>query len=317
MSGFGMLDVMIGLVTVYLSFGIACTAIVEAFSSIAGLRSKNLRNGLSEFLQGNLIEEKGVEKSFVDTFYAHPLVQTLSKGAGGKPSYIPTKIVGRVVQSILSDGNDADNLKASLDKLPGDKPGENRIKDLLLEFYSQAKGDVSMFRNEIETHFDLSMVRVSGWFRRRTQYLTLFVALLLVVCSNVDTIEIARSLSSDLEARTAVVQSAEKLLSNQKEFEYRFLNRVKPENVSIKEVKKATADAKTTYDNAVLKLEQTGLNVGWRGFPQTKVDIFTKFIGLIVSIFAVSLGAPFWFQVLQRFMKIRGTGATPEKKSWD
>jgi hypothetical protein len=49
MFGFEMLDVLIGLVTVYLTFGIACTAFVEAISSVAGLRARSLRDGLNEF----------------------------------------------------------------------------------------------------------------------------------------------------------------------------------------------------------------------------------------------------------------------------
>jgi hypothetical protein len=35
--------------------------------------------------------------------------------------------------------------------------------------------------------------------------------------------------------------------------------------------------------------------------------------GLLVSIFAVSLGAPFWFDVLQHFMQVRAAGVSPPK----
>ena len=197
MFGLDMLDVMIGLVTVYLSFGIACTAFVEAISSIADMRGRNLRNGLSKFFKGAISKERGEEKSFVDAFYAHPLVMTLSKGDKRRPSYIPTEIVGRVVASLLNDSDTADSLKETLEALPGSKPGDNRIKDLLLDFYIQAKGDVIGFRDKVEEHFDLSMERVAGWFKRKTQYVAIGVSIVLVGFANVDSIDIASSLASN------------------------------------------------------------------------------------------------------------------------
>lgn len=36
-------------------------------------------------------------------------------------------------------------------------------------------------------------------------------------------------------------------------------------------------------------------------------------IDVRISVFAVALGAPFWFDVLNRFMKVRQTGGSPTK----
>ena len=33
-----------------------------------------------------------------------------------------------------------------------------------------------------------------------------------------------------------------------------------------------------------------------------------KIVGLLVSVLAVSLGTPFWFEILQRFMQLRSSG---------
>lgn len=315
MFGLDMLDVMIGLVTVYLSFGIACTAFVEAISSIADMRGRNLRNGLSEFFKGAISKERGEEKSFVDAFYAHPLVMTLSKGNKGRPSYIPTEIVGRVVASLLNDSDTADSLKETLEALPGSKPGDNRIKDLLLDFYIQTKGDVIGFRDKVEEHFDLSMDRVAGWFKRKTQYVAIGVSIVLVGFANVDSIDIASSLTSNPEARAALVQSAEKILTQKQAIEAQLEKTSNLTKTSLDAVKKKTEEAQSAYDNAVSKLEQTGLKLGWEKESERKIDWFSKIVGILVSALAVSLGAPFWFQILQRFMQIRGAGATPRKKS--
>lgn len=34
----------------------------------------------------------------------------------------------------------------------------------------------------------------------------------------------------------------------------------------------------------------------------------TKFFGLILTVFAASLGAPFWFDILNKIISIRSTG---------
>lgn len=70
MFGMESLDVMVGIITIYLIFALACTAIVEAASTWLSIRSKNLEVALEEFLHGNITEGN----SFVDAFFAHPIV---------------------------------------------------------------------------------------------------------------------------------------------------------------------------------------------------------------------------------------------------
>ena len=38
---------------------------------------------------------------------------------------------------------------------------------------------------------------------------------------------------------------------------------------------------------------------------------FYKIFGLLVSILAVSMGAPFWFDTLSKFVNLRGAGTPP------
>ena len=44
---------------------------------------------------------------------------------------------------------------------------------------------------------------------------------------------------------------------------------------------------------------------------------WTKIFGLFLTAFAASLGAPFWFDVLNKFMSVRGAGKAPEEKPKD
>lgn len=308
MFGLEMLDVLIGLATIYMVFGIACTAIVEAVVSWLSVRSRNLETALQEFLAG---DHRGGE-SFVQAFYAHPLVQALSKGEDGRPSYIPAPVVGQVVEALLHADSLGKTLRGAVEALPGDRQS-NRIKGLLDSLVTQAEDDATRFRKAVESHFNATMDRASGWFKRYTQNVALAVAAVLVLGANVDTVAIASALASDPAARLKLVEIAQDRVQQGRADEAAAKSEQDAAAVQIA-LEKTTA-AQLQLQQAANQMESAGLQLGWRFLPQTAGDILSKLAGLIISIVAISLGAPFWFSVLQRFMQVRAAGVAPEEKS--
>jgi hypothetical protein len=342
MFGLETLDVLIGLATVYLVFGIACTAIVEAFAAWFSVRSNNLEAALKEFLAGDL----KTGQLFVKAFYDHPLVQALSKGKDGRPSYIPPEIVGQVVEALIT-ANGTVKFADAVQSLPdGSATEPNRVKGLLGAFVTQTKEDAAAFRKAVETHFNAVMDRASGWVKRRQQTVAFVVSVVLVMGANVDTVTIATSLASSPEARARMVEIAEQQLMKARDFEktigeQRKTGEAKGEikeeqakqqsegqektskvegEITVEQARQRTKDATKTVEQTRSYLLSAGLRFGWK--DQWKdVDSFSgllaKVAGLLVSIFAVSLGAPFWFDALQGFMQVRTTGpreATDQKK---
>jgi hypothetical protein len=308
MFGLEMLDVLIGLVTIYLVFGLACTAIVEAIASWLGLRSNNLENALQEFFAGHL----DPATPFATAFYAHPLIQALSKGEKGRPSYIPPEIVAQVVESLLVVGGATTSLAEAVKTLPG-TPETNRIKGLLELLLEEARGDATAFRDLVKMHFDATMERASGWFKRNAQIIGLSASALLVVAANVDTVDIARSLASSPSARLKLVEIAEQNLRNAETAR----SEAKTTNpTELEQAQQDSAVALDTFNQAKAAMTAGGLPFGWNGFASKAAlgDWLAKVAGLLVSVFAVSLGAPFWFDVLQKFMQVRGAGESPKKE---
>jgi hypothetical protein len=41
------------------------------------------------------------------------------------------------------------------------------------------------------------------------------------------------------------------------------------------------------------------------------LQILSKLAGLLVTVFAIMMGAPFWFDVLNKISNMRGSGAKP------
>lgn len=306
MFGLDTLNVLIGLVTVYLAFGVACTAVVEAISAWLKVRSGNLRAALNALLAGQLNQTT----SFIEAFEAHPLVRVLSKGRQGRPSYIPPEIVGQVVAALVAANSAGASLTEAITALPG-SPVTNHIKGLLTTLLAQAEGDAAAFRKAVERHFDMVMDRAAGWFKRYAHNVALGVAAALVIGANVDTVALAASLSSSSAARAKMVEIAER------ETTAPVPARTAEESAkpgSGATTEQATKRSEAALDRAMSTMEAGGLPLGWKASPRTVGGWLAKVAGLLVSVFAVSLGAPFWFALLQGFMQVRTAGVSPRDK---
>jgi hypothetical protein len=237
----------------------------------------------------------------------------------------------------------ATTLDEAVDKLPG-APNTNRIKGILETFVAQTSNDATAFRSAVEKHFDAVMDRASGWVKRRQQKVAFWVAAILATVANVDTIVLATSLASNPEAREKMVAIAQDRLADAKAGEKKIEEQVKNNNGAdemtgrgerrqsadpakpnnqrnadatsddtLAQAKRQTEAALNNVREAETALQSAGLPMGWKEWP-APAQWPTKIVGLLVSIFAVSLGAPFWFDILQRVMRVRQSGVSPREK---
>lgn len=159
---------------------------------------------------------------------------------------------------------------------------------------------VEKLQENIEQWFNDVMDRVSGWYKRWSQWILLGIALVLVVGTNADTIMLAKRLVRDSALRSSVVTVAEKSVQN-----------------SSGDPTK-NAEAKKEF---LKEAESVSLPLGWianeadpfetEQVPSDWLGRISKVIGLLITVFAVSLGAPFWFDTLSKFVNLRGAGTPP------
>ncbi|HLC15725.1 MAG TPA: hypothetical protein VJL89_05810 [Thermodesulfovibrionia bacterium] len=79
-------------------------------------------------------------------------------------------------------------------------------------------------------------------------------------------------------------------------------------SANLNDLKEKYGNALTARDQAVSAMASSGMPLGWKDYPKDPLGILSKVVGLLVSILAVSLGAPFWFDRLQNIMQIRASG---------
>jgi len=317
----GLLDITIGLVFIYLLLSLICTATNELIAGILNSRARNLVHAL-----GNLLNDDDQNSELERRFYNDPFIKTLSKPlkkpffiptwlyTKGRikefldfqtfPSYIPSKTFATVLLgTIVNDPekhHDLDKLKIELSKLSGN----DNLKNILLSLIADAEGDFDKARKNVEVWFNDSMARVSGWYKKKTQMVVLFLAVAVTTFINADTIEIARTLSVDAQLREALVAQAVSVSGVTAEPAEKSVATSDPEQT----VKANLEKIKTTFQ----QLEEVGLPLGWQSTPTKPSGWVTKLFGLLLTSLAVSLGAPFWFDTLKKVVNIRATGVSPE-----
>lgn len=296
MFGSQMLEIVIGIVFVYLLLSLICSALNEMISRILSMRAKNLEEGIRNLL--NDPECKGLAKNF----YNHPLVKGLER-KGKKPSYIPSRTFALALMDIVAPADSAASPKAFKDMWEKVAVLSNsKVKTAFLALMDRAENNLNKVRENIENWFDDAMQRVSGWYKRKALMIILILALAVTVLFNADTFMIANTLSRDATLRAAVVSAAEEAARQPLSTE--------------------SESSLTKIKQLQVELQQLQLPTGWSGVkgnprevPRNFQSWVTKCLGLLFTAIAVSLGAPFWFDVLNKFVNLRSSGEQPKKKA--
>jgi hypothetical protein len=305
MSNFPALEVVIGLCFVYFVLSLICSAVTESIASLKGWRAAKLELGIKNLLSGSDTVTKEGE-ALAKQVYDHPLVQALVRPKTGKkagkrppwPSYIPSRTFISALldigasQSVGDKAGGVDmavvdvDVKKAIAAIPSPK-----VQEALLALYRDAKGDAESFRRHAEQWFDDSMQRVSGWYRRHVSVVLWVVGALVVVFLNVDTLRVANTLWTDPAARAAVVARADKVAQQGQ----------------------GSLNVTKTVSNIELPLgwKLFKLGSGPQQIPNTATGILAKIIGLVLTVAALSLGAPFWYDLLSKFVRVSGSGPRP------
>jgi hypothetical protein len=236
------------------------------------------------------------------------------------PAYIPSRTFALALIDILNahkkEGREA---MASITKALAEHNWmfrENKACQALLTLAIDAKGDVEAFQHNLEQWYDDAMDRVSGWYKRYTQRALILIGLLLAVAFNVDSTRVARTLWLDRDARQAMVNVAGSYTKDH----------AAPTPETAEDIKKLEAQLQSNVQAFSEVTTTSLLPMGWK-HPwdyyenyfrhPTKNATFkaaTLLAGWLMTALAISLGAPFWFDTLNRFMVVRST-VKPQEKS--
>jgi hypothetical protein len=233
----------------------------------------------------------------VANLQAHPL---LTGTPSSLPSYVPARNFAAALLGLLQDGSanpSFDQVRAMIGKLP-----DGDLKNTLQSFISAGANDIDKLRTRIENWFDDSMDRLSGIYKRFSQWMMLFLGLVVAICINIDSVHMVRTLWNEPALSHAIADGASEAVKNNQIFNCL--------NTSAAGGATATTPCKTPDFSSIRALiDQQQLPIGWTG---TTFDIWVV-VGWLLSALAISLGAQFWFGLLTQLISLRAAGDKPQR----
>ena len=308
MLGLPMLDVIIGLVFVYLLLALICTTAMEMVVGLFDSRSANLFLGIQnllgehpdhrwirKFKQTVLLANKILPERFdvpvkgnvhpvADEFFDHPLIKSLREDHTN-PSYIPPATFAAVIVDMYApaDGNGAKDLTTFTQGVNNKLENNPDLRKILLLLAGQG-GEVNDLKKRLEDWFNDGMTRASARYKYKTQFPLLCIATFFCFVINADTFRIASDLYQNPAKREAVVNKIESSLP------------LLEQSLTKKDAQTKELAQKLQAD--VAQLQQAGLSLGWKDSQDFQQNAFKGFFGIMLTALAATLGAPFWFDIL-------------------
>lgn len=280
MFGSVVLEVALGVILTFSFFSIIMTSVREGIEALLKTRAKLLEKTIKEML--------GRDPDALSAFYKNPAINALFLGdyvAKGRnlPSYIPAANFAAAMIDLV--------------KVPESLP--QPVQSALAPFIAGANEEADAVRSRLEAWFNSAMDRVSGSYKRQSQLWFIVLGFLAAAVMNINPLLIGNRLASDQQLRADVVAFAPHM--NQ-------TGTLDPDAV-----------------NAITgQFKAVGLPIGWssdckpadifvfstpdQNSCYNKGDGLLKSLGgWLIAAFAAMLGAPFWFDLLNRIVNLRAS----------
>ena len=260
----------------------------------------------------------------------HPLMRG---NPSANPSYIPAQKFSMAILDLLRNGSQAPlftQAEATVAKLPA-----GQLKNTLSVFIRSAGGDVDKLRTHIETWFDDAMDELSAIYKRLSRFAMLFLGLIVAVAVNADSIRVAKFLWASPAAASDLADAAQqakndncKDASCQEAAGQAALTKLRGFKLPIGwDFSEPPVDNKVESDNdaCIKMLTEKDYNLRLADVQQCHgliaqnlpgiwncIVMIAKHIpGWLITAIAVSLGAPFWFGLMQNLLNLRSDTKPP------
>ena len=295
LTGLPALDVLIGLAFLFFLLATVAASINEVIQTVLNARARTLTRGLTALLEDPtkaraFLKEWRIERLAKPPGFVRKNMQWLPGVSKRRdPSYIPARVFALTV---LDTATGAKNPEVGKDlfeeaKKLVDTIGIPAVQSAATAGITDAQRELDAIRAELERSFDEVMDRASGWYKRYVQWWLLAISLVVAIGLNVNSFSVAERLWKDDALRAAVVQQA----------------------TAAVEAEEATATAATPQEVAdqIDEIEELKLPIGWDD-ANTKGGFWGSLAGWLITAAAISLGAPFWFDLLGKLARLRSTG---------
>jgi hypothetical protein len=272
MFGSTVIEVGIGLVSIYFLISIICTNINDFIARLLNLRAKELETGIRNLLG---------DPELMNKVWNHALVRGIVGKRGKAPTYIPPNTFALALFDAIAPAANRpgglDTIRAMATKLP-----ESSARHWIVNVVDQANKNMQAAQKSVEDWYNDAMDQVSQEYKLKMIYLSIFVAGIVTVILGVDSIAIANTLYREPAVRAAVANAAQTTSS----------------------IVMPSADVSKNVAATIASLDSLMLPIGWNQIPATPGAWGQKIVGMLLTTLAASLGAPFWYDLLRNLMNL-------------
>ena len=191
-----------------------------------------------------------------------------------------------------------------------------------------AEEGVTALRRKLESAFDKSMDRASGVYKRNAKGVAILIGIILAISTNTDAFHMTSRFSKDSALRQTITQNAYDIVVKANENN----NQTSQGRVNLDTLKESTEKALAdislpvgwTENNIQQQFLSIDKDAGNSSDEKPLISIserrsnnfntiggFKSRLGWIVSGVAISMGAPFWFYLVNKITNARNTGKLP------
>jgi len=184
-----------------------------------------------------------------------------------------------------------------------------------------SNGDIVKFKAYLENWFDQTMERATGWYKRKNQLILFLVGLGIAISFNVNTFYLAKTLSKDEKARTQLVELAN---TYQQDHQNQTKNVNTTDSIGFEKINGLLA-VKDSIEKDI-QVANSIVGLGWERNEMIDEDYYesvfcnpcsgkawANLAGWILTALALSMGATFWFDLLNKLVNLRTSLASSPK----
>ena len=265
------LDVFVSLITVYIVLALTVSALTEIITRLVGLRSIGLKSGIRGILQDPNVRDLTDETK---RFWNSGIIKSATDG---DPSPNSLDALTFATATLVTAGLDVSRNAGQAKTMIANAPINAHLKDVLTGLADRSLSRGTTLHDELAQHFDATMEKIARWYRHWTQGIAFVLAVVFTIYVNANTLDLLHQLTAHPESRLelAKIQSSQAADPAERARAMSNLNDL---------------DTIITSDTLSGKALRPGITE----------DPLHALVGLLITILAVSLGAPFWFDVLGR-----------------
>ncbi len=298
-----MLEVIIGMIFTFMLLSLLGTTFNELVSAWRGWRGFYLEEALKRLL------EHDDKKEVFEKFMKNPLFRQMMQHKAilrksQAPAYLSSSNFASILTNVLKK---KDKAVVTVEDIIQGVPADSRLREVLEQFKEEGHTTVDAFKARMQTWFDDVMGQSSGWYKRHLQFVTFFVGLGIAIVLNADSFQIYTHLTNNAANRQKLSALATAFAND-----HEVLPSLTPAPngpLTGGEIKQGVKDFVNTPE---FRSASNVLGLGWsqQELLVSPAAWLRRLLGWFVTALAVSLGAPFWFDVLKKIITIQSTGNT-------